>query len=227
MPAMTRRAGTERSLEFAAQVPVVTGEFDGNCGPDDATTLDEDYMSWADSEGVSYLAWGWWEITPSCSGQGYSLLNDDGSAASPDGTALQSHLAELAATTTTTTTTTTSDTTGTGTATSTSTSTSTTIATSSNTTADATTATGTASASTTTAGSGSDTTTTATSTGATTTATTTSKTRDHGTDPNPAESEPREAPILTRLAYHAGLITFDSTSRRPSDARCTGSMASG
>src|ERR1700754_3813760 len=50
---------------IAAHVPVVTGEFDednfdeakrGNKTP---STFDQRSMSWADSAGVSYLAWGW------------------------------------------------------------------------------------------------------------------------------------------------------------------------
>ena len=46
----------------AAQVPVVTGEFDQNvCA---ASTFDVDYMNWADQHGVGYLAWGWWVLSP-------------------------------------------------------------------------------------------------------------------------------------------------------------------
>jgi hypothetical protein len=50
---------------IAAHVPVVTGEFDednfdeAKCANKTPSTFDARYMSWADSAGVSYLAWGW------------------------------------------------------------------------------------------------------------------------------------------------------------------------
>ena len=49
---------------IAAHVPVVTGEFDEDnfderkCGKS-PSKFDAHYMNWADSAGVSYLAWGW------------------------------------------------------------------------------------------------------------------------------------------------------------------------
>ena len=50
----------------AANVPVVTGEFDEDnfdeptcASPAPALDVRQDYMNWADSAGVSYLAWGW------------------------------------------------------------------------------------------------------------------------------------------------------------------------
>ena len=49
----------------AAHVPVVTGEFDEDnfdepkCADKTPSNFDPDYMNWADSSGVSYLAWGW------------------------------------------------------------------------------------------------------------------------------------------------------------------------
>jgi hypothetical protein len=49
----------------AANVPVVTGEFDednfqnASCANKTPSTFDADYMNWADQHGVSYLAWGW------------------------------------------------------------------------------------------------------------------------------------------------------------------------
>ena len=64
-------------------------------------------MNWADAEGVSYLAWGWWVLgttSTRCSalgdpGDDYDLIsNYDGAAASPDGTNLHAHLAALVAT---------------------------------------------------------------------------------------------------------------------------------
>jgi endoglucanase len=106
----------------AAQVPVVTGEFDQNvCN---ASTFDVDYMNWADQHGVGYLAWGWWVLSPQeiadagCSA--YYLISDpSGSPAAPNGVNLHDHLATLGAggattpTTPTPTTTTTTPTTGT------------------------------------------------------------------------------------------------------------------
>lgn len=82
----------------AAQVPVVTGEFDQDvCAP---SNFDEEYMTWADQHGVGYLAWGWWVLSPEeiadagCSA--YYLLSDyNGTPAAPNGTALHDHLARL------------------------------------------------------------------------------------------------------------------------------------
>jgi endoglucanase len=84
----------------AAQVPVVGGEFDQNiCA---ASTFDVDYMNWADQHGVSYLAWGWWVLSPQeiadagCSA--YYLISDpSGTPAAPNGVALHDHLATLPA----------------------------------------------------------------------------------------------------------------------------------
>ena len=84
----------------AAQVPVVTGEFDQDvCA---ASTFDVDYMSWADQHGVGYLAWGWWVLSPQeiadagCSA--YYLISDpSGTPAAPNGVNLHDHLASLAA----------------------------------------------------------------------------------------------------------------------------------
>jgi endoglucanase len=84
----------------AAQVPVVGGEFDQDvCN---ASTFDVDYMNWADLHGVSYLAWGWWVLSPQeiadagCSA--YYLVSDPaGTPAAPNGVNLHDHLATLAA----------------------------------------------------------------------------------------------------------------------------------
>ena len=97
----------------AAHVPVVTGEFDQgyDCAgsptsPAALATFDTTFMNWADADGVSYLAWGWWVLgttSTSCSalgdpGDNYDLIsNYNGTAASPDGTNLDAHLAALAA----------------------------------------------------------------------------------------------------------------------------------
>jgi endoglucanase len=109
---------------IAANVPVVTGEFDednfdnASCGNRTPTTFDSDYMTWADQHGVSYLANGWELLTPDevsqegCSA--YVLTSDyAGTPAPPNGTVLHDHLTALATaqssapTTTTPTTTTT------------------------------------------------------------------------------------------------------------------------
>lgn len=84
----------------AAQVPVVTGEFDQDvCAP---SSFDEEYMTWADQHGVGYLAWGWWVLSPQeiaeagCSAF-YLLTGYHGTPAAPNGTALHDHLAKLPA----------------------------------------------------------------------------------------------------------------------------------
>jgi endoglucanase len=95
----------------AAQVPVVTGEFDQgyDCAdpptaPSSLTTFDQTFMNWADQNGVSYLAWGWWVLgntSTTCSalgggGDNYALISDySGTAVSPDGLNLYLHLAAL------------------------------------------------------------------------------------------------------------------------------------
>jgi hypothetical protein len=84
----------------AAQVPVVGGEFDQDiCNP---STFDVDYMNWADQHGVSYLAWGWWVLSPQeitaagCSAY-YLITDPNGTPAAPNGVNLHDHLATLAA----------------------------------------------------------------------------------------------------------------------------------
>ncbi len=97
---------------IAAQVPVVTGEFDQgyDCAHPPTTpalvSFDTTYMNWADAHGVSYLAWGWWvlgntgQTCSTISGAGndnYDLISDfDGTAAAPDGGNLELHLDTLA-----------------------------------------------------------------------------------------------------------------------------------
>jgi hypothetical protein len=91
----------------AANVPVVTGEFDEDnytepqCGNHTPSTFDQDYMTWADQHGVGYLAWGWWVLTQDEKDQAgcsaFYLLNDySGTPAAPNGTALHDHLLSLA-----------------------------------------------------------------------------------------------------------------------------------
>ncbi len=95
----------------AAHVPVVTGEFDQgyDCAgsptsPAALSTFDTTFMNWADADGVSYLAWGWWVLgttSTRCTaladpGDNYDLIsNYAGAAASADGTNLHTHLAAL------------------------------------------------------------------------------------------------------------------------------------
>ena len=83
----------------AAQVPVVTGEFDENQCPTASDGFDQSYMDWADETGVSYLAWGWFVSTP-CD---YQLIDASDGPIAPNGTALYDHLTALAAAQTTTT----------------------------------------------------------------------------------------------------------------------------
>jgi endoglucanase len=92
----------------AANVPVVTGEFDednyteAQCQNKTPSTFDQDYMTWADQHGVGYLAWGWWVLSQQekdeagCSAF-YLLDNYDGTPAVPNGTALHDHLMALSA----------------------------------------------------------------------------------------------------------------------------------
>jgi endoglucanase len=99
----------------AANVPVVTGEFAednylaSGCNPNPgASTFDESYMSWADSNGVSYLAWVWLVDDPPQPGDDpcdrFGLLSSyHGAPLAPNGTAVHDHLTALASGTGTTT----------------------------------------------------------------------------------------------------------------------------
>jgi hypothetical protein len=92
---------------IAAHVPVVTGEFDED-NFDEAhchtkpSTFDARYMRWADSAGVSYLAWGWIVETKAernADGCSAFVLIDNYSRhtpARPNGVALYNHLRALA-----------------------------------------------------------------------------------------------------------------------------------
>ena len=91
----------------AKHVPVVTGEFDednfdeAKCNHKTPTKFDAHYMNWADSVGVSYLAWGWIVETKSeqdSDGCSAFVLIDNYSKytpAKPNGVALHSHLRAL------------------------------------------------------------------------------------------------------------------------------------
>lgn len=93
----------------AAQVPVVTGEFaeddfdQPHCVDHTPSTFDGRYMKWADTAGVSYLAWGWIvesqaeQDADGCSD--FVLISDytHHTPAAPNGVAVHSHLRALAA----------------------------------------------------------------------------------------------------------------------------------
>ena len=106
----------------AANVPIVTGEFDednfqnASCNNKTPSTFDTDDMNWADQHGVSYLAWGWEVLSADeIKAQGcsafYLTSDPGGTPAAPNGAALHDHLAALAGASATTTTTTTTSTT--------------------------------------------------------------------------------------------------------------------
>ena len=93
---------------------MVTGEFDQGydcAGPPSSpaalTTFDTTYMTWADQHGVGYLAWGWWVLGPTPPPPAAPWPTPEttttlvssyaGTPVAPDGTALHTHLAALAA----------------------------------------------------------------------------------------------------------------------------------
>jgi endoglucanase len=99
----------------AAHVPVITGEFAEdnylaagcNAHPG-ANTFDDRYMNWADTSGVSYLAWVWLVDDPPQPGDDtcdrHGLLSSyDGTPLAPNGTAVHAHLTALGSGPTTTT----------------------------------------------------------------------------------------------------------------------------
>jgi hypothetical protein len=93
---------------IAKHVPVVTGEFDEDnylepkCKHKTPSNFDEHYMNWADSAGVSYLAWGWIRETErelDADGCSAFVLIDNYSTytpAKPNGVAVHKHLRALA-----------------------------------------------------------------------------------------------------------------------------------
>jgi endoglucanase len=93
---------------IAVNVPVVTGEFDednyteSQCPTKTPNTFDQDYMSWADQHGVSYLAWGWIVLNQEEKDEegcnAFYLIDDyGGTPAFPNGTLLRDHLLTLPA----------------------------------------------------------------------------------------------------------------------------------
>jgi hypothetical protein len=77
----------------ASQYPVVTAEL----GEDDCSDgFIDQYMQFADANGISYLGWSWSIETNCSSGGGASLITDWNGAPSSEGIGLQNHLTALA-----------------------------------------------------------------------------------------------------------------------------------
>lgn len=73
---------------LAGSVPVVTGEFgESYLGNDCGSSLVSQYMSWADQQGVGYLAWAW-DAWSGCQ----ALISDYSGSPHSYGTAVRSHL---------------------------------------------------------------------------------------------------------------------------------------
>jgi hypothetical protein len=72
----------------AAQVPVITGEFGDKSN---GTGFASSYMSWADSKGISYIAWSWFVGTPSTP----PLLSAYDGAPSTWGATVKSHYLQV------------------------------------------------------------------------------------------------------------------------------------
>jgi hypothetical protein len=80
-------------VPLAKQYPVVTAEL----GEDDCSDgFINQYMQFADANGISYLGWSW-SIETSCSSQGgAALITASTGTPSPEGTGLRNHLLALA-----------------------------------------------------------------------------------------------------------------------------------
>jgi len=79
----------------AASVPIITGEFGETDGGSSYLT---EYMNWADSKGIGYLPWAWWDST-GLTGDAADYALYTGSSftpKAPEGTAYKAHLATLA-----------------------------------------------------------------------------------------------------------------------------------
>jgi hypothetical protein len=83
-----------RLSPVAAEVPLVTGEFDES---DCSESFDNSYMNWADAHGVSYLAWGWYVLSGQPCSSLYLITDAAGTPASPNGVAVRAHLESLPA----------------------------------------------------------------------------------------------------------------------------------
>jgi hypothetical protein len=84
---MTASCWNTALASVAAQVPVVTGELGEN---DCAHGFIDQYMSWADIHGVSYLAWTWnlW----GCTGGNMALITDYSGTPTAYGQGFRDHL---------------------------------------------------------------------------------------------------------------------------------------
>jgi hypothetical protein len=77
-------------LPIAAQHPIITGEIGESDG---SASFIDTYMTWADSHGVSYLAWTW--DTWGCGDVAVLISDYSGTACSGFGAGYQAHLASL------------------------------------------------------------------------------------------------------------------------------------
>ena len=83
----------------AAVVPVVAGEFGETDGTADFM---KGFMSWADTAGIGYLPWAWWDVKKSEDPDNSLYALETGpnfTPKAPDGTAFHDHLAALGRTT--------------------------------------------------------------------------------------------------------------------------------
>jgi hypothetical protein len=80
-------------VPIASHYPVVTAEL----GEDDCSDgFIDQYMQFADANGISYLGWSWSIETSCSSGEGAALLTDSNGTPSPEGVGLRNHLLALA-----------------------------------------------------------------------------------------------------------------------------------
>jgi endoglucanase len=85
---------TSATSAVAASVPIITGEFGETDGGSSYLT---EYMNWADSEGIGYLPWAWWDAS-GLTGDAAEYALYTGSSftpKAPEGTAYKAHLASL------------------------------------------------------------------------------------------------------------------------------------
>lgn len=86
---------TAATSAVAASVPIITGEFGETDGKSTYLTK---YMNWADSNGIGYLPWAWWDAS-GLSGDAARYALYTGSKftpKAPEGTAYKAHLASIA-----------------------------------------------------------------------------------------------------------------------------------
>jgi hypothetical protein len=86
---------TSTILPVAASVPIITGEFGETDG---SSTWLTSFMTWADSHGIGYLPWAWWDSS-GLSGDAalYALYTGPNfTPQAPEGTAYKAHLGTLA-----------------------------------------------------------------------------------------------------------------------------------